>query len=61
MLILEDIPDDAVSMKITGKDGYGGEYTIIADKDAIAQMRRETIEERIKRYCRVIEQLVDEI
>lgn len=61
MLILEDIPDDAVSMKITGENGYGGEYTITADEDIIARMRRETNEERIKRYCRVIEQLVDDI
>lgn len=61
MLILEDIPDDAVNMKITGKTAYGGEYTIIANEDAIARMRRETIEERIKRYCKVIEQLVDDI
>ena len=61
MLILEDIPDDAVNMKITGENAYGGKYTIIADEDVIDRMRRETDKERIKRYCRVIEQLVDEI
>lgn len=61
MMILEDIPDDAVSMEITGENGYGGKYTIIADEDVINRMRRETNEERIKRYCRVIMQLVDEI
>lgn len=61
MLILEDIPDDAVNMTITGETADGGKYTIRANEDILIRMRRETNEERIKRYCRVIMQLVDEI
>ncbi len=61
MLILEDIPDDTVNMIIKIKTADGGKYTIRAKEDILIRMRRETNEERIKRYCKVIEQLVDGI
>lgn len=61
MLILEDVPDNTINMIITVKTADGGKHTIRVDEDIIYKMRRETNKERIKRYCKVIEQLVDEI
>ena len=61
MLSLEEIPDDTFKLIITVETTDGEEHTFRIPEGMIYQMRRETNEERIKRYCKAIEQLVDEI
>ena len=61
MLFLEDIPDNTTNMIIKIKTADGKKGTIRASEDILNRMRRETNKERIKRYCKVIEQLADDI
>ena len=54
MIIAIDIPDDAVSITVTGGLADSGMYMIFVKSETIDEYRRETTADKIARYAQAI-------
>lgn len=60
MIIAIDIPDDAISMMISGGLTDSGMYLICVKPETIDEYRRETTADRIMRYAQAIVDISNE-